>query len=222
MRFSWADSRARLWSFSDVSETTSVWRWRQSYFPKRRENFTSWGGCLPEKISLNVCANNERFQRVQSLTFYIESGSFLPGYVASSLGKHFQTFREKVLVSSWTVEMAFFLGIPTLKMRPIRCVETMGIDDLVTRRLIPPERETSAIGCKNLNSGLLRWMLAWGLVDRATVGAEDGQGSCEHKILEYLRPSEIQYSLLAAHYFRTVNPSVHYVCLLAVQGKTWA
>lgn len=118
--------------------------------------------------------------------------------------------------------MVFFLDIPTFKMRSLLCVETMGIDDPVTRRHIPPERETSAICCENLNSGLLRWMLAWGLVDRATVGAEDGQGSYVHKILEYLRPSGIQYSRSAAPHLQTVGPSVHYVCLLAVRGKPWA
>ena len=118
--------------------------------------------------------------------------------------------------------MVFFLDIPTLKMRPLRCVETMGIDDSLTSRHISSERETSAICWENLNGGLLRWMLAWGLVDRATVGAEDGQGSCVHKILEYLRPSGIQYSLFAALDRQTVDPSVHYVCLLAVRGKPWA
>ena len=104
-------------------------------------------------------------------------------------------------------------------MRPLCRVETMRTDDPVTRRHIPPERETPAIGCEHINSGLLRWRMAWRLVDRATVGAEDGQGSCVHKILEYLRPSGIQYSLFAAPYRQTVDPSVHYVCLLAVRGK---
>ena len=67
--FGGADSRVKMWSFSDVSGNNSVpifrvcwWFWfttstpcscGRSYFPKRRKTFTSWGGCLSEKILFN-------------------------------------------------------------------------------------------------------------------------------------------------------------------------
>ena len=35
---------------------STPWRWGQIWFPKRRKTFTSWRGCLPEKISLNSVA----------------------------------------------------------------------------------------------------------------------------------------------------------------------
>ena len=34
---------------------STPWRWVWIYFPKRRKIFTSWLGCLPEKIALNTC-----------------------------------------------------------------------------------------------------------------------------------------------------------------------
>jgi len=31
-----------------------LWRWGRSLLPKRRKNFTSWRGCLLEKMSLKT------------------------------------------------------------------------------------------------------------------------------------------------------------------------
>jgi len=55
MKFSRAESRLRIWRFSDVSGNNSV-IFILKCFPKRRKIFTSWPGCLPEKLSLNTVA----------------------------------------------------------------------------------------------------------------------------------------------------------------------
>jgi hypothetical protein len=36
--------------------TSTPWRWRRSWCPKRRKTFASWRGYLPRKISLNFVA----------------------------------------------------------------------------------------------------------------------------------------------------------------------
>ena len=49
--------------------TRTPWRWGRSYYPKRRQTFTSWFGCLPEKISLtSVAAKSSRLLAKISLS----------------------------------------------------------------------------------------------------------------------------------------------------------
>jgi hypothetical protein len=88
MKFSRADSRIKMWKFSDVSETNSVPIFRvllvlvinlttsntlkmgTKLVSKTSETFTFWCGCLPENISLNSAV--AKASRLITLVFHTE------------------------------------------------------------------------------------------------------------------------------------------------------
>ena len=90
------------WWFGSTShqfwcyQTSKPWRWGRSFFPKIRKTFTSWRGCLPEKIFNELCRRESFKIYIQELTVILEKCTAAIDFLTSCAKK--KTYGSKSLI----------------------------------------------------------------------------------------------------------------------------